>query len=127
MIITIESIKRLLFIFLGEQTSNEIDLNNIYSSISNNETSNIFGIRRISGHIKNQKSFESSMRLIKKIYRTIMTKRNHSDVSASREVSDATTSITVVVVKDWNKPDIDDNLNADERKDYQIRWKSVND
>ncbi|GBC00557.1 hypothetical protein RclHR1_00390011 [Rhizophagus clarus] len=67
------------------------------------------------------------MRLIKKIYRTIMTKRNHSDVSASREVSDATTSITVVVVKDWNKPDIDDNLNADERKDYQIRWKSVND
>ncbi|GBC03649.1 hypothetical protein RclHR1_05230011 [Rhizophagus clarus] len=177
------SIKRPLFIFSDEQTSDEIiDLNstvfgnisngkrisaesagikriskssssvrisvgtNTNASIGGNENSNNLGVRRISGHIKHQKSFESSMGLIAEensdgLHRTIMTKRNHSNVSVSREASDAT-STTVVTTSttytasttvcttttvispiaaaaakaSWNKPDINDHLNVDERK-----------
>ncbi|GBC03644.1 hypothetical protein RclHR1_05230006 [Rhizophagus clarus] len=154
------SIKRPLFIFSDEQTSDEIDLNNLNStvfsnisngintnaSISGNENSNNLDVRRISGHIKHQKSFDSSMGLIAEensdgLHRTIMTKRNHSNVSVSREASDAT-STTVVTTSttytasttvcttttvispiaaadakaSWSKPDINDHYNIDERK-----------
>ncbi|PKC06323.1 hypothetical protein RhiirA5_419741 [Rhizophagus irregularis] len=59
-----------------------------------------------------------------------MTKRNHNSASVSREASDAT-STTIVLYPiaeaaakaSWNKPDINDHLSADERKDYQIQWK----
>jgi hypothetical protein len=74
-------------------------------------------------------------------HRTIMTKRNHSSASVSREASDVTSttvvttsttytasttvSTTTTVISpiaaaaakaSWNKPDINDHLSADERK-----------
>ncbi|PKY51840.1 hypothetical protein RhiirA4_407792, partial [Rhizophagus irregularis] len=89
------SIKRPVFIFSDEQTSDEIDLNSTVfnnvnngkrisgentgikriskssssirisvgtnTSINGNDSSSNLGVRRISGHIKHQKSFESSM------------------------------------------------------------------
>ncbi|CAB4414524.1 unnamed protein product [Rhizophagus irregularis] len=174
------SIKRPVFIFSDEQTSDEIDLNSTVfnnvnngkrisgentgikriskssssirisvgtnTSINGNDSSSNLGVRRISGHIKHQKSFESSMGLIAEensdgSHRTIMTKRNHSSASVSREASDATSttivttsttytasttvSTTTTVISpiaaaaakaSWNKPDINDHLSADERK-----------
>ncbi|CAB4445847.1 unnamed protein product [Rhizophagus irregularis] len=175
-------IKRPVFIFSDEQTSDEIDLNSTVfnnhvnngkrisgentgikriskssssirisvgtnTSINDNDSSSNLGVRRISGHIKHQKSFESSMGLIAEensdgSHRTIMTKRNHSSASVSREASDATSttivttsttytasttvSTTTTVISpiaaaaaakaSWNKPDINDHLSADERK-----------
>ncbi|PKY50066.1 hypothetical protein RhiirA4_545689 [Rhizophagus irregularis] len=60
------------------------------TSINGNDSSGNLGVRRISGHIKHQKSFESSMGLIAEensdgLHRTIMTKRNHSSASVSRK------------------------------------------
>ncbi|PKC50134.1 hypothetical protein RhiirA1_487279, partial [Rhizophagus irregularis] len=110
------------------------------TSINGNDSSSNLGVRRISGHIKHQKSFESSMGLIAEensdgSHRTIMTKRNHSSASVSREASDATSttivttsttytasttvSTTTTVISpiaaaaakaSWNKPDINDHL-----------------
>ncbi|GBC25703.2 hypothetical protein GLOIN_2v1616704 [Rhizophagus irregularis DAOM 181602=DAOM 197198] len=177
-----EEVKRPVFIFSDEQTSDEIDLNSTVfnnvnngkrisgentgikriskssssirisvgtnTSINGNDSSSNLGVRRISGHIKHQKSFESSMGLIAEensdgSHRTIMTKRNHSSASVSREASDATSttivttsttytssitvSTTTTVISpiaaaaakaSWNKPDINDHLSADERKGF---------
>ncbi|CAB4414701.1 unnamed protein product [Rhizophagus irregularis] len=67
------SIKRPVFIFSDEQTSDKINLNStVFSSM---------------GLIAKENSNES--------HRTIMTKRNHSSASVSREASDAT-STTIV-------------------------------
>ncbi|RIA94330.1 hypothetical protein C1645_760341 [Glomus cerebriforme] len=171
------SIKRPLFIFSDEQTSDEIDLNNtalnniskskrisaesvgvrrisksssiIGISVGSNTNTNgndNLGIRRISSHVKHQKSFESSMGLIAEensdgTHRMITTKKNHSSVSISREASDATSttlvttsttysasttvSTTTTVISpaavaaakaSWNKPDDIDHLDLDERK-----------
>ncbi|CAB4397154.1 unnamed protein product [Rhizophagus irregularis] len=176
------NLKRPVFIFSDEQTSDEIDLNSTVfnnvnngkrisgentgikriskssssirisvgtnTSINGNDSSSNLGVRRISGHIKHQKSFESSMGLIAEensdgSHRTIMTKRNHSSASVSREASDATSttivttsttytssitvSTTTTVISpiaaaaakaSWNKPDINDHLSADERKGF---------
>ncbi|UZO01578.1 uncharacterized protein OCT59_020090 [Rhizophagus irregularis] len=92
-------------------------------TINGNDSSSNLGVRRISGHIKHQKSFESSMGLIAEensdgSHRTIMTKRNHSSVSVSREAFDATSTtiqqqplkllgINLILI---------DHLSADERK-----------
>ena len=67
---------------------------------NNNNNSSNLGVRRISGHIKHQKSIESSMGLIAEensdgSHRTIMTKRNRSSASVRREASD--TTLTTVV------------------------------
>jgi hypothetical protein len=74
---------------------------NTNGSISGNDSSSNLGIRRISGHIKHQKSFESSMGLIAEensdgSHRTIMTKRNHSSASVSREASDVTFTVVTI-------------------------------
>jgi hypothetical protein len=130
------SIKRPLFIFSDEQTSEETrDLNNtVLNNVSigkristenigvrrisksssslrisveanmnnnnNNNNSNNLGVRRISGHIKHQKSIESSMGLIAEensdgSHRTIITRKNRSSTSVRREASN--TTLTTVV------------------------------
>ncbi|PKK55655.1 hypothetical protein RhiirC2_801834, partial [Rhizophagus irregularis] len=66
------------------------------TNINDNDSSSNLGIRRISGHIRHQKSFESSMGLIADeisdgSHRTIMTKRNHS---VSRESTTIVTTST---------------------------------
>ncbi|CAG8737955.1 2514_t:CDS:2 [Rhizophagus irregularis] len=79
-------------------------------TINGNDSSSNLGVRRISGHIKHQKSFESSMGLIAEensdgSHRTIMTKRNHSSVSQQQPLK--LLGINLILI---------DHLSADERK-----------
>ncbi|PKY29311.1 hypothetical protein RhiirB3_530416 [Rhizophagus irregularis] len=56
--------------------------------------------------------------------RTIMTKRNHNSASVTSTTTTVISPIAEAAAKaSWNKPDINDHLSADERKDYQIQWK----
>ncbi|CAB4445846.1 unnamed protein product [Rhizophagus irregularis] len=61
---------------------------------------------------------------------TIVTTDLNHIYTASTTVSTTTTVISPIAEAaakaSWNKPDINDHLSADERKDYQIQWKNVN-
>ncbi|CAB4414726.1 unnamed protein product [Rhizophagus irregularis] len=66
---------------------------------------------------------------IKNHFIIVTTDLNHI-YTASTIVSTTTTVISPIAEAaakaSWNKPDINDHLSADERKDYQIQWKNVN-